>query len=466
MDFSKIYVNGQWITPDSKETIKVISPIDKTEIAEVPRANEKDVDLAVKAAKDAFKTWKHTPLEERVRLMEKAIEILKENVDPMAEVIAKELGCTLELAKGEHLEEYFGDMEFFVEFSKTFDFTKEYSTFKVVKEPVGVVAALTPWNYPFGQITRKITPALLTGNTIVLKPSQATPMIAYYITDAIDKAGFPKGVFNLVIGKGSEVGEMLSTHKDVRNISFTGSTSAGIRVAKNGLDDVKRATLELGGKSPCLILEGGDVEKAVKTSLGSLYSNVGQTCSALSRIVAPRSMKEEVEAAVIAETKKYKFGNPTKEGVTVGAMFSERQLEKVQSYIALGKEEGAEVLYEEKIDDDSGYYIGPVVFTEVDNKMRIAQEEIFGPVLCIVYYDQLEEGIEIANDTVYGLSSAVFGPDEIAYKVAREIDAGTVIVNANPRTYRAPFGGFKHSGIGREGGPYGLDEFVEIKTIY
>lgn len=466
MAYKQIYINGSWIRPDSQEKIEVINPSDKSIIGTVPACNNNDVNRAVKAAKEGFETWQDTPLEERIQLLKDLLEELEEIQEEMANTIVKELGCGQSFALNTHVIPYLQDMEHFLEIILDYEFKEVFDNYMIKKEPVGIVAALTPWNYPLGQIMKKLTPALLTGNTMVLKPSQNTPLVAYMLTEAIHKVGFPKGVFNLVPGRGSEVGNILATHRDVNMVTFTGSTQGGIEVSKLAADDVKRTTLELGGKSPALILKGADYNLALKKTLDKIYLNTGQSCSAYSRLLVPREEKESIEKLIIEKTKDYRFGDPKDPETIIGPVASKKQFDKVSYYIEKGLEEGAKLLLGEIPKESEGYFIGPTVFTDVDNKMEIARNEIFGPVLSIIPYDSVEEAIEIANDTVYGLSGAVFGPDKEALKVANQIRTGEITINEGSSLHEAPFGGFKHSGIGREGGKYGIDEFVEIKAIF
>lgn len=465
-NYENIYVNGDWVKSLGKDTIEVENPAREEIIGRVPASSEEDVNMAVKSAKDAFELWKDTSLEERINLVEKLLQELKNIEDEMAELIAKELGCPLKFAKDTHVVPYLKDMKNFISLSKDFKFEENFGDYNVKREPFGVVGALTPWNYPLGQILKKLTPALLAGNTLVLKPSKQTPLVAYKLTEAIHKVGFPKGVFNLIPGRGSEVGNVISKHKDIDMITFTGSTDGGIEVSKLALDGVKNITLELGGKSPSIILKGADYDLAVRRTLSSIYMNTGQSCSALSRLLVPRDQKEDIEDIIKERTRNYIFGNPEDEGTMIGPLSSEKQFDKVKYFINKGLEEGAELLIGEVPEKSKGYYVGPTVFTNVDNSMEIAQNEIFGPVLSIIAYDNVEEAIKIANDTKYGLSSAVFGPEKQAFEVANQIRAGEVIVNKGSSTHQAPFGGYKYSGIGREGGKYGLDEFLEIKAVF
>lgn len=358
------------------------------------------------------------------------------------------------------------EIEAYIKAAKEHNPIESLENTEIISEPYGVVACITPWNYPLSQITRKIFPALMAGNTVVLKPSQKTPITAYFIADGAHQIKLPDGVFQLVTGKGSEVGEVLAKSKDVDMISFTGSTKGGSTIAAQAQDTVKKVQLELGGKSPALVLEGADIKLVAKTVLNTVYSNVGQTCSCLSRVVAPRSMKEELEGALIEETKTYNFGNPYDENTDIGPLSSLDQFKKVTSYVAIGKNE-ATLLYEGKVNDNSGYNFPPIIFTDVDQNSTIAQEEIFGPVLSVICYDDLDEGIEIANNTVYGLSSAVFGPDNDKNReVALKIQAGDVYINGASGNSNAPFGGYKMSGYGREKGKYGLWEFLQSKAVF
>ncbi|MBZ2174154.1 aldehyde dehydrogenase family protein [Schnuerera sp. xch1] len=467
MDFNKIYINGEWIDSTSGEFIEVENPANKTIIARVPRGNKEDVDKAVKAAKDAFVTWQFSSLEERIAIMQKVVDGLKNNIEYMAETVVKELGCGYKFSKETHIKDFVMEAENYIKIAKEYNFEKKLSKSVVRREPVGVIGCLTPWNFPLEQIVKKVIPAILAGNCVILKPSQTTPLTAYILSDIVDKAGFPKGVFNLVSGKGGEVGNALASHEDVDMISFTGSTTGGREVSKLAAQSIKKVVLELGGKSATIILKGGDYKLAVKSTLDTVYLNTGQTCNAYTRLLVPKDDLKEVEKLIVEETKNYKFGDPSDKSVDVGPLASKKQFDKVKRYIETGLEEGAEMLVGEIPDnDDNGYYVGPVVFTNVSNDMVIAQEEIFGPVLVVIPYSTEEESIEIANDSIYGLAGAVFGPEDKANEVARKIRTGSIYVNEGEWDLDAPFGGYKHSGIGREGGVEGFEEFLEIKTIY
>lgn len=467
MEVKKLYIKGQWTNSFSEEYIEVEDPANGEVLGKIPRSNEEDVNLAVEAAKDALENWQAKDLEERLSLVEKLVEELHNRKEDFADIISLELARGRKSAMEMHTFPYLKDAENYIKVARDYEFEEKDGDSLIVKEAVGIVAAFTPWNYPLGQIIKKVIPALTAGNTFILKPSQNTPLTAYVLAEAIDKVGFPKGVFNLVTGTGSEVGDWLTKHPDVNMVTFTGSTKTGKEVAKRALDSVKRITLELGGKSPSLVLKGADLEKAVDTTLNIVYGNTGQTCSAYTRLIVPEEYKEEIEKLVVDKTKDYPFGNPKEDEGNIGPLVSRKQFDRVKAYIEKGLEEGAKMIYGQVPElPDKGYHVGPVVFTDVNNDMTIAQEEIFGPVLSIISYKDKEEGIQIANDTPYGLSSAVFGPFDEAEEVARRIKAGNVQVNGGQRDMSDPFGGFKQSGLGREGGTYGLEEFLEIKVIY
>lgn len=467
MNFQKIYINGEWVESEGGQFIDVENPSDKSIIAKVPRANKEDVNKAVNSARQAFETWQFSTVEERINLMEKVVQGMNENIEYMSETVVKELGCGYKFSKETHIEAYVREAENYIKIAKRYEFERKLEKSIIRREPVGVIGCLTPWNFPLEQIVKKVIPALLAGNCVVLKPSQTTPLTAYILTDIIDKAGFPKGVFNLVSGRGGEVGNALASHKWVDMISFTGSTDGGIEVSRLAAEGIKKVVLELGGKSAAIVLKGGDYKLAVKSTLDTVYLNTGQTCNAFTRLLVPEDDLSEIEEMIIEETKNYKFGNPSDRTVDVGPLASEKQFNKVKKYIEIGLEEGARKLIGEIPENcHEGYYMGPTVFTNVSNDMVIAQEEVFGPVLCVIPYRTEEEAIEIANDSIYGLAGAVFGPVDKANKVARKIRTGSIYVNEGEWDLNAPFGGYKYSGIGREGGIEGFEEFLEIKTIY
>lgn len=460
-----LFINGEWTKAKTDEYIQVENPATKEIIAEVPACKDEDVNIAVEGAKKALHDWKNTDIKVRADYVEKMNEYFKANADEIADGIIDELGSVISVTKDWHVTSYFEHIEYYLDLARNMDLVDHYDDYDVVKEPVGVIAALTPWNFPFGQIIKKVLPALLMGNTVVLKPSQSAPLASYYFAQAAIEVGLPAGVLQLVTGRGGEVGNVLATHKDVNMVSFTGSTEGGKEVSKLGLDSIKRLQLELGGKSPALILEGADYEKAIKHALEQVYPNTGQACTSKTRIIAPRKDKEVIDKIVYDVSASYKYGDPRDEESQFGPLINENAYEKVMKYIELGKEE-ADLLFEGEYLDLPGYYVPPVAFTNVDNKSRIAQEEIFGPVVAIIYYDTVEEGIELSNETIYGLHAQIYGPEDKALEIASMIDAGAVKINYVSTTHNAPFGGFKQSGLGREGGKYGLEEYVELKTIF
>ena len=460
-----LYLNGQWQKPITDDWIDVENPATKQIIAQVPAAKKDDVDAAVEGAKKALSSWRLSSLESRVEYVEKMITYFEDHKDEIVETIINELGSASKVTEQVHFLQYIDNAKDFVKNAKSMDMVEHFDGYDVYKDAIGVVACLTPWNFPFGQIEKKVIPALLMGNTIVLKPSQKAPLTAYYFAQAAHEANLPAGVLQLVTGRGADVGNILAKHKDVNMISFTGSTNGGKEVASLGIDTVKRLALELGGKSASIILEGADLEKAVKETLFGVFPNAGQACSSKTRLLAPRKFKNEIEELAIKYAKEYKFGDPKDPDNDYGAIVSQQAYDKVMRYIDIGKKE-ATLLYEGDYSNKTGYFIPPVIFTDVDNKSQIAQEEIFGPVLAIIYYDTVEEAIEIANDSIYGLHGLISGPEEKALEVAKKIDSGQLIINEGVRTQNAPFGGYKQSGMGREGGKYGLEEYVELKTIF
>ncbi|MDO5712844.1 MAG: aldehyde dehydrogenase family protein [Tissierellia bacterium] len=460
----KLFLNGSWVDSTGKDVISVENPATKKIIAKVPAGKEEDVNIAVQGALEAFEPWRSLDINQRLSYVEKMYQYLESQQDEIGRTISEELGSPIRFATSRHVSMYLDHIKNYLSIAKDYNFVEDYDGYRVIKEPVGVVGCLTPWNYPFGQIVKKVIPALLAGNTVILKPSRRTPLTAYYFAKAAMEANLPKGVFQLIPGRGGEVGNILASHKDVNMISFTGSTSGGKEVASLAIQSIKRLALELGGKSAALFLEGANYEKDIKKVLDTVYLNTGQTCSAKTRMIAPRKDKEIIEEILIRESKKYRFGDPM-EDVDVGPLQSQKQWDKVDSYIKLGKEE-ANLLYQGDLYEGPGYYITPVIFTDVDPNAKIAQEEIFGPVLSVIYYDSFEEGIHISNNSIYGLSGFVFGPEEEAYNAALRIRTGQIQVNRGRFTQNAPFGGFKQSGLGREGSIYGFEEFLEIKTLF
>ena len=460
-----LYYDGRWQKSTTDDRIDVENPLTQEIIGSVIAASEADVNAAVASAKKAQKNWKDSPLTERIALVKKLAIALEKREVELAEVIRSELGCGKNFALEGHFRGYIKGMFIFMDEARKIQPTEQFEGFQVVKEPVGVVACLTPWNYPFGQLIQKIVPAMLMGNTVVLKPSQITPLIAVELFEEIDRVGFPPGVINLTCGRGREVGNILARHPDVNMITFTGSTSGGREIARLAADSIKRVILELGGKSAAVILEGADLNLAAKRVLFTVCSNVGQTCSAHTRLLYPRELESKVIKALQRQAAEYSFATASDHDATVGVLSSKKQLDKVTRYVREAVEQGSELVIGEVPKEQEGYYTELMVLRNVDPKSPIAQEEVFGPVLVMIPYDSEEEALELANDTMYGLGGGVFGPPDKAYAFARQMDTGTVIINDGSGS-GAPFGGFKQSGYGREGGRYGLLEFVELKTLF
>ena len=467
--FDKHYINGEWTASTSTETIGVENPATLDIFARIPDGTPADAEKAILAAKAAQPAWSRLALPIRILLMKEMLRHFEAMRDEIVEWEVKELGSPVTFTTSAHCDYQMTRIRSYIEAVETIKFEEAYAASTVRREPVGVVACITPWNYPLGQIVQKVVPAILMGNTVVLKPSRHTPLTAVLMAEAFDRAGFPKGVFNLVSGSGSRLGEILSTHPKVDMVSFTGSTRVGCDLARRALLSMKRFSLELGGKSPFILLKSDDYRPAMARLIPSIFYNAGQTCTALSRLLVPVEDLDKVKVLLKETVENIKTGDPTDPAVEVGPLSSKAQFEKVRDYLLLGLAEGAELLTGRIPAPDeakSGYFIEPAVFTNVTNDMRIAREEIFGPVLCVLTYRDVDEAVRIANDTPYGLNAAVFGPKEAAVEVAKRLEAGNVYVNDAPRDVTAPFGGYKSSGIGREGGVAGLLEFSQMKAIF
>lgn len=467
MDFEKLYIDGEWTPASSGEWIDVENPADMKIFARVPRGAAEDIDRAARAAKAAFPAWAAKPLSERIALMERFLAIFRSQEEEIIDLEIKELGAPWSFAKSSHCEYQYTRVRSYIDLAPEVPMVEKMPLSTVYREPVGVIGCITPWNYPLGQVVQKVIPALLMGNTVVLKPSQHTPLSCYLMADAFDRAGFPKGVFNMVTGRGAEVGDAMATHPAIDMISFTGSTSGGIQVARQALGTVKRITLELGGKSPDIFLSMDDYDTAIRCCFNSIFLNSGQTCTALSRLIIPKSEEAKIEARLAAIVKEYTVGDPADHSVKVGPLASLSQYRKVRSYIEKGLSEGARLLAGGVPGDPvRGYYVEPTIFTGCTMDMTIARDEIFGPVLCVFTYETEDEAVALANDTRYGLNAAVYGPKKRAVAVAKKIRAGNVYINDSPRDTAAPFGGYKESGLGREGGVYGMLEFTQQKALF
>jgi aldehyde dehydrogenase (NAD+) len=465
----RLYIDGAWTASTGSGTIDVINSTTEEVMGRIPDGTAEDVDKAVKAAKAAFAGWAATPKEERGKYLQRITEGLQARAMDIANVVAGEVGMPVNLSaiiQAGLPTMTFGSMAQIVD---TFPFEEQVGNSLIVREPVGVVGAITPWNYPLHQIAAKVAPALAAGCTVVLKPSEVAPLNAFILAEIIDEVGLPGGVFNLVTGVGAVVGEAIAAHPDVDMVSFTGSTRAGRRVSELASQTVKRVALELGGKSPNIILEDADLKKAVTDGVGKAFLNSGQTCSALTRMIVPRSKLAEVEQLAAKAAEGYTPGDPFADGTRLGPLVSAAQRERVRGYIQKGIDGGAKLVTggaEAPEGLDKGFFVRPTVFSEVDPDSTIAQEEIFGPVLSIIPYDTEEEAIEIANNTVYGLAGGVWSGDpEKAKQIARLIRTGQVEVNGGSFNPLAPFGGYKQSGHGRELGKFGLEEYLEVKSL-
>jgi betaine-aldehyde dehydrogenase len=469
----RFFINGQWAAPSSKETIDVHNAGTGEVMGKVPAGTEKDVQAAVAAARAAFEGWSATPATKRAEFLQKISDGLKARAAELAAAIAQEVGMPIKLSGRIQAGLPIANFANYARILSSFSFESRNGNSVVVREPVGVVGAITPWNYPLHQIALKVAPALAAGCTVVLKPSEVAPFNAFILAEVVEAAGLPKGVFNLVTGFGPAAGEALVKHPDVDMISFTGSTRAGKRISEVAAQTVKRVALELGGKSASVILDDADLAAAVKGTVNGCYLNSGQTCTALTRMLVPESLYQKASELAVEAAKGFTLGDPMSEATRLGPLSSQMQLERVRDYIKKGVAEGAELLTGGPDKPDGlagemrgGYFVKPTVFGKVKNSMAIAQEEIFGPVLSIIPYKDEEEAVRIANDSPYGLAGAVWSGDEAhAQKVARRIRAGQIDLNGGAFNMNAPFGGFKQSGHGREAGVYGLEEFLEYKSL-
>lgn len=468
-DYKQFYINGQWVDPVTPNTTDVINPANEEVCAQISLGSEADVDLAVAAAKEAFVSFSRTSVAERIELLESCAEVYQKYYNDIANAIREEMGAPQKLANTAQAYTGLGHLQEAAKILKTFAFEEDLGDTRVFKEPIGVCGLITPWNWPVNQISCKVAPALAVGCTVVLKPSEVAPLSAYLFAQVMHEAGVPAGVFNMVNGDGPGVGTALSKHPDVDMMSFTGSTRAGSLVAQNAAPTVKRVTQELGGKSPNIILEDADLEKAVTGGLMHMYQNTGQSCNAPSRMLVPAAKLADAEAIAAKVTESVVVGDPTAEGTTMGPVVSEVQFNKIQSLIQAGIDEGATLVTggtgrPEGI--DKGYFIKPTVFSGASNEMTIATQEIFGPVLTMIPYDTEEEAIRIANDTPYGLAGYVQGGDiDHARAVASKIRAGNININGASGGFNVPFGGFKQSGNGREWGHHGFTDYLEIKAV-
>jgi aldehyde dehydrogenase (NAD+) len=468
----QFYIDGKWVDPVTPKTIDVINPANEEAFAQISLGSKADVDKAVAAARRAFETYSRTTREERLALLGKIIAVYQTKYDAIAQAISQEMGAPMWLSKAAQAATGMGHLAETVKILKDYQFEEVRGTTAIVKEPVGVCGFITPWNWPINQIVCKVAPALAAGCTIVLKPSEVAPMNAILFAEVLDEAGVPPGVFNLVNGDGPTVGEALSSHPGIDMMSFTGSTRAGIAVAKAAADTVKRVAQELGGKSANIVLDDADLTKAVSGGVMQMMTNSGQSCNAPSRMFVPRAKNDQAIAIAKATAEKVKVVDPSAADAgpgSIGPVVSEVQFNKIQALIQKGIEEGATLVAGGPGRPEGmnrGYYVRPTVFANVTNDMTIAREEIFGPVLAMLAYDTEDDAIKQANDTVYGLSGYVqSGNIEHARKVASRLRSGNVHINGAGGDFSAPFGGYKQSGNGREWGDYGFEEFLETKAV-
>ena len=466
------YINGKWVSPKSDKSIKVINPATEDVCAEISLGSKEDVNDAVSSAKEALKTWAFSSKKERLEPLEKLYELYKKRWSDIAEAITTEMGAPKDFSSKLQAGTGAAHIKTFIRYLKEFDFEKPLGEHaknqRLIYEPKGVCALITPWNWPMNQTCLKVLPALASGCTMILKPSEVAPLSAMILAELIDQAGFPPGVFNLVNGDGATTGDALTSHPDINMISFTGSTRAGALISQNAAKDFKRVSLELGGKGANIIFKDADPE-AIERGALRCFRNSGQSCNAPTRMLVEKSMYNEAVERVKKFANNMKVGDPKKEGEHIGPVVSEVQYEKIQSLIQKGIDEGAKLVaggVGKPNGIKKGYFVKPTAFADVNNQMEIARTEIFGPVLSIIPFENEEEAISIANDTDYGLTNYIQTKDkEKANRVARRLRSGMVDVNGAGIAVDAPFGGFKHSGIGREAGKEGLLEFLEVKSV-
>jgi aldehyde dehydrogenase (NAD+) len=465
-EYLKFYIDGKWVDPVDPKSLDVDNPTTEQVSGKIALGANADVDKAVKAARKAFASWSQTSREERLDVLQALLAEYQKRAADLADAVTEEMGAPPSLAAGPQVSLGLGHLATAIDVLKNYEFEEQHGSTLVVKEPIGVCGLITPWNWPINQIAVKVYPALATGCTMVLKPSEVAPYSAQIFTEIVDAAGVPAGVYNLVYGDGPGVGSALSSHPDIDMVSFTGSTRAGIEVARNAAPTVKRVSQELGGKSPNIVLDDDDFAKSVTAGVSVMMVNSGQSCNAPSRMLVPNSRKDEAVAVAKAVAEAVKVGDPADKSA-IGPVASKAQFDKIQGLIQKGVDEGASVVVggAGRPDGlDTGYYVKPTVFADVKNEMTIAREEIFGPVLCILGYDDLDQALEIANDTEYGLAGYVSGADiDQARAIARRIRAGSVAIN-HGFDMSAPFGGYKRSGNGREWGQFAFDEFLETKA--
>jgi aldehyde dehydrogenase (NAD+) len=464
----KFYIDGEWVAPVTPATIDVIDPATEAAFMQISAGSGADVDKAVAAAKAAFPAFSVTPVEERIALLEKILVHYNERYEDIAQAVSREMGAPIAWARNAQAWAGRAHLEATIEALKQYEFESSRGGTRLVKEPIGVCALITPWNWPLNQIVCKVAPAIAAGCTAILKPSEIAPLSGLIFAEAVHAAGVPKGVFNLINGTGPDVGQVMAGHPDVDMVSFTGSTRAGIIVAKTAADTVKRVAQELGGKSPNIILPSADLAAAVATGVSSCFSNTGQSCDAPTRMLVPAARQDEALEIARRTAEEIRVGAPMDADTVLGPVVSKVQFDKIQTLIQAGIDEGATLVtggVGRPSHLNRGYYVRPTVFGNVKPEMRISREEIFGPVLSVIPYGDVDEAVTIANDTVYGLAAYVQGDPAEARAVARRLRAGLVNINYPDWDTRAPFGGYKQSGNGREYADFGIHDFLEQKAI-
>ena len=470
-NLNKFYINGDWVTPISTDTFPVTNPANEEIIGTIAMGNQEDVNIAVEAANEAFITYSTTSKEERLSLFKKLREVTMRRYEELAQAITCEMGAPISMSRDAQTDAAIGHLDGFI---TALEQHKEKTTLDngdiLIKEPIGVCGLITPWNWPINQITLKVLPALAAGCTCILKPSEHTPLSAMIYAEIIHEAGFPPGVFNLVNGDGPRVGAALSKHNNIQMMSFTGSTRAGKNVTCDAAESIKRVTLELGGKSPNIVFSDCNLEEQITASINECMFNTGQSCDAPTRLLVEESCYKEAIALAKSSGESVVVGDPLEEGDHIGPLFDKIQFDRVQNLIQAGINEGAKLLVgglDKPSGFEAGWYVKPTIFVDVTNDMRVAQEEIFGPVLVIIPFKDEAEAIKIANDTPYGLAAYIQTGDSVkAERVAMQLRAGAIHINGGEFNYGSPFGGYKQSGNGREGGSMGLEDYFETKTLH
>ncbi|EBA17598.1 putative aldehyde dehydrogenase protein [Roseobacter sp. SK209-2-6] len=470
-NLDKFYIGGEWVTPTSSSSMPILNPATETQIGTLAMGGAADVDRAVTAAKSAFESFSQTSQGERLALLDRLLEVTKARQEDLAQAMSQEMGAPITMARDAQADAAIGHLEGFIAAMKELPTRETLANGDILlREPIGICGLITPWNWPMNQIALKVVPALATGCCCILKPSEHTPMSAAIYAEIIHEAGYPAGVFNLVYGDGLSVGSAMSRHPDIQMMSFTGSTRAGSAITKDAADTVKRVTLELGGKSPNLVFADCDLEERVAGSVHEVMYNTGQSCDAPTRLLVERSCYDQALEIAKATADGIAVGNPAEEGDHIGPLFDRIQYERVQEKIQTGLDEGARLLsggLGKPEGFETGWFCKSTIFADVHNQMAIAQEEIFGPVLVVIPFDTEEEAIDIANDTPYGLAAYLQTGDAArAERVAARLRAGAVHINGGGFNYGSPFGGYKQSGNGREGGHMGLEDYLEVKTLH